>query len=233
MTAPVVATVWWQAPHEETYRRYMTEHDALVFGRAGDASVRFGYGADLSRTVPRHWGELAWTRGRLLVQNLHERLGFMVRPEDGSSMPAMIVPPQSAVSPPMPRFDIVAVAPADDLFEAREFTLSVLTAQQRRLRAPSSEPEDSPEVLSTVPFRLTELQRRIGRLLIAATHSGGTRRPSYVEIADELHYSVRRVREVIAEMDAQFTVSGLVVLDGGDAIDRTAQVVRTHTGLVA
>jgi hypothetical protein len=225
MGAPVVAKIWWEAPHRGLLERFMVATDAITFGRGGDCSIRLGHAPVYDATVPRLWGEFSWHRGSFVVQNLSSRWGLNLVPAPDSGGGARIsIPPGAGGSSPAARFQVVAQAPNVDV------TLSVQTAPPRRPDLADGSSADPP---SFVPFTLTRTQKLIGAAVIAPLRDGKPRRAGYAEVAAASHYSERSVREAVAAMDGLFIVHALADPSAsGDALDRVAQTLRLHTALL-
>lgn len=222
MTAPVVAKIWWEAPHAGVLERFMVSTDVVTFGRSGECSIQVGHAPIYDPTVPRIWGELSWHRGTVLVTNRSSTWGLSLVPvDDGVRIP---VHPGAVASSPAARFQILAQAPEV------EVTLSVLTAPQRA-GAPAYDDGTAPP--SFVPFTLTPTQKLIGAAVVAPLASGHPRRASYAEIVKQTHYAPRTVREAVAAMDGLFILHRLAEpSSASDALDRVAQTLRLHTALL-
>jgi hypothetical protein len=226
MSGPIIAKVWWEAPHLGVLERFMATADVVSFGRGGDCSIRVGHAPVHYDAVPRVWGELTWHRGALDVSNVSPKWGLALVPaSDGPGAARIEIPPGGRGASPLPRFRIVAHAPEVTI------ELNVQTAPLRStVLANDSGAGDKP---SFVPFTLTSTQKLIGGAVIAPLLKGGPRRGSYSEVARLTHYSERTVREAVATMDGLFIVNRLVDPTAGDALDRVSQVLRLHSALLA
>src|SRR4051794_31578620 len=112
MSRPVVAKVWWDAPHKGTLERFMSVDDVFAFGRGGECAVRVGHAPVYLSQVPRVWGEISFHRGSVYVQNASPRWGIKLVPTADSQSTAWIdVPPGAGASSPESRFQILAQAP--------------------------------------------------------------------------------------------------------------------------
>lgn len=225
MNGPVVAKIWWEAPHAGALERFMIDTDVVSFGRGGDCAIRIGHAPIYQPQVPRLWGEISWHRGSVHVQNTSTRWGIKLVPGADSDGTLWIdVPPGAGASTPESRFRIIAQAPD------AQVSLNVLTGHRPR-PVNATQGDDPP---SFVPFTLTPTQQKIGAAVIAPLLVGRPRRASYAEIATTTHYAERTVREAVAATDGLFVVHRLVDLStASDALDRVAHVLRLHPSLVA
>lgn len=224
MSSDLVAKVWWEAPHEETLERMVFANQTIIFGRSAKADIRLGHAPTLRTEVPRLWGELCWSRGRMDINNVSDRWGFdLVSAPGHSPASRMHVVAGASGSPAARAFLIEAQVPG------ATFVLNVLTAPRRR--AAALQVDDDPA--SFVPFRLTDTQKRIAAAVLLPLHQGGSRRGSYAETAARTHYSLRTVRENVAEMDGLFVLHRLVEVQASDdALDRVAITLVRHPTLI-
>lgn len=225
MSEPVVAKIWWEAPHTGMLERFMAASDVITFGRGGGCSIRVGHAPVYDERVPRTWGEISWHRGSVVIHNTSTRWGLELVPAGNSQAPARLaIPPGAGGSAPVAGFQILGQAPEIAI------VLNVMTAPLRQIPAQAATPEDPP---SFVPFTLTPTQRIVGAAAVAPLLAGKPRRASYAEIAASSHYSERTVREAVAAIDGLFVVHRLTEpAASGDALDRVSQVLRLHTSLL-
>jgi hypothetical protein len=228
MQRRVVANVWWESQVDAALSRMVFSDAPLTFGRHSEAAIRIGHGVDYDPTVPRWWGELSWHRDRLHVANLDDNWGFDLVPEGDEAATRMTVAPQSSVSPPMSKFDVVAEAPSS------RHVLHIRTSVLRPYPLPPQrELHERVDPPSHLPFRLSDAQRSVGKAVLAGNQAGRSRRVGYDEIGAETHYSRRYVRELVHDMDSLFLLYGLAPgEEGSDALDRISQVFVRHSGIL-
>lgn len=221
----MVAKAWWQAPHDAVFECLMAPDQVMTFGRASGASIRIGHAPEYDRDVPRLWGEMHWSRGRLYVTNVSERWGFdLVSGPDVTPAFRTTVPPGGSASPAAPRFRIETQGPGTS------YEINVLSAPRLHVQGHDAVLTEPP---SFMPFALTEQQKRIGAAVVQPLVEGKGRRASYDQVSALAHYSRRHVREQIAAMDALFVIHQLVEVDGSsDALDRVALTVTRHPTLI-
>ena len=228
MNSQVVAKVWWQAPHEGLFERFVFADQVVVFGRHSSADIRLGHAPVRDTTVPRLWGELSWHRGRMIISNVDDNWGFdLVPAEDTATASRMTVAAGASASPNTQRFRIEARAPGS------EHVLEVMAANPRQFAADYTLNPTPDDVPSFMPFHLTTTQKTIGTTIRSLLGAGGSRRPGYQEIAAAANYSVRTIRENIQVMDATFNLYGLSSVDDrSDALDRVAVALTRHPGIL-
>jgi hypothetical protein len=224
VSEPVVAKVWWEAPHQGMLERFLSASDVVAFGRGAGCAIRIGHAPVYLENVPRVWGELSWHRGRVVVQNVSTRWGLqLVSGSSGGEVSRVEVPPGAAASSPERRFEIIGQAPQ------AQIRIEVLAAVRGAVDA-ALLGDDPP---SFVPFSLTPTQQLIGAAIVEPLHRGRARRPGYAEVAAASNYSERTVREAVAAMDGLFVLHRLADPDGpSDALDRVAQALRLHSALL-
>lgn len=193
---------------------------SVSFGRGADADVRVGAAPVYDDIVPRMAGRVFGVDGRIIVENLDDKLSFDLRVE---SRPLIAVPPGDWHSPRDRTFDIIVAGGVTSY----ELAIRVNSDGVHPTTVPLDADESALDPPTGAVPSLTDRQRAILHAYVQPLRRGGMV-ASHQQVADELNVSRSLVRVECERIWSALFLAGVPMRDLGDARDEIVDAWSRH-----
>jgi hypothetical protein len=196
-----------------------TDRPSVLFGRAAECPVRFAHQPVADASVPRVAGRIAAADGRLLVENLSDRVAFDLKTPDG---PLETVRPGALLSPAAPSFEVVYRSATD------VHVVLVQGEATPRPLPPPVVPRDCDQPPTRVVPELTDRQWQVLDAYTEPLRHGRTAPATHKQVASRLNWGYNTIRIECNAIWAAFRVAGVSMREFRDKRDAVIDAAIRH-----